>query len=289
MTLTPRLFCFGLGYSARALAGQLRAYGWVVCGTSRTVTTSPGNDQLLVFDGMQALAENALDNVSHLLISIPPDAQGDPVLRACGAGLIRRAGQFAWIGYLSTTGVYGNRDGGLVDETAVLRPNPGRSAWRAAAEAQWLGLHSAHAMPVHIFRLAGIYGPGSNALLAAQAAKAKRIDAPGHMFSRIHVDDIAAVLRASMARPNPGAIYNVCDDEPAESAAVTAYACELTGVALPPLVALADARLSPLARSFYLDNRRVDNSRIKRELGVTLAYPGYREGLRALWADMNGN
>jgi len=286
MAPTSRLFCFGLGYSAQVLARQLRAEGWAIAGTRRGGNAGPEVAQLFAFDGTRPLAANALDGVTHLLISIPPDAQGDPVLRICGAELIRRTGQFVWVGYLSTTGVYGNRDGDVVDETSDLRPNPGRSTWRAGAEAQWSQLQLEHGLPVQIFRLAGIYGPGRNALLTVRAGKAQRIDAPGHLFSRIHVDDIATVLRASMAQPNPGAIYNVCDDEPAESAEVIGYACELAGIAPPPLVPLAEAALSPMAQSFYQDRRRVDNSRIKRELGVKLAYPSYREGLQALWADL---
>lgn len=281
MPLPHRLFCFGFGYSAKALAAQLCPKGWEISGTTR----DPGG-HLVLFDAVRGLAPGALDGVTHLLISAPPDQAGDPVLRACANELVRRAGQFAWVGYLSTTGVYGNHHGGWVDETAELRPAPGRSAWRARAEAQWLSLNRAHGLAVHIFRLAGIYGPGRNALVSAIAGKARRIDAPGHLFSRIHVDDLATTLTASILRPNPGAIYNVCDDEPAESAAVTAYACQLAGVAAPPLVALAQATLNPMARSFYGDSRRVDNSRIKRELGVALAYPGYREGLSALWAGM---
>lgn len=285
------LFCFGFGYSAQALSMQLRAAGWRISGTSRdagrVAQFSLRGDRIFLFDATHALPPDALDGVTQLLISVPPDAEGDPVLRACGAELARRAGQFTWAGYLSSTGVYGNRDGGWVDETDALTPNPGRSTWRAQAEAQWLGMHADHGLPVHIFRLAGIYGPGRNALLTALSGKARRIDLPGHLFSRIHVVDIAAVLAASMQQPDAGAIYNVCDDEPAESAAVTAFACALAGVDPPPLTPYARAELSPMAQSFYLDNRRVRNDRIKRELGVKLAYPGYREGLTALWADMN--
>ncbi len=288
MAPASRLFCFGLGYSAQVLARQLRAQGWAISGTNRAGNTGPDGFRLMAFDGTQPLAADALDDITHLLISIPPDAHGDPVLRMCEAELVSRVGQFAWVGYLSTTGVYGNHDGGVVDETADLRPSPGRSAWRADAEAQWLQLHHEYGLPVHSFRLAGIYGPERNALLTARAGNAKRVYAPGHLFSRIHVDDIAIVLRASIAQPNPGAIYNVCDDEPEESSVVTAYACELAGVALPPLVPQAEAALSPMAKSFYQDRRRVDNSRIKRELGVKLAYPSYREGLRALWAKIQG-
>lgn len=285
--VSNKLFCFGFGYSAQALAAQLRTIpGWRVSGTHRELDAD--KDGLIVFDDTHPLPSNALEDVTHLLISVPPGANGDPVLRACAAELIRRAGQFGWIGYLSTTGVYGNRDGGWVDEKDTPRPNPGRSTWRASAETDWLALHSAHGLPVHVFRLAGIYGQGRNGLVDVLSGAARRIDRPGHVFSRIHVADVAAVLQASMQQPNPGAIYNVCDDEPAESAAVTAYACQLTGVTPPPLIpyALAQAEMSPMAQSFYLECRRVRNARIKHELGVNLIYPSYREGLSALWGEM---
>ncbi len=186
------------------------------------------------------------------------------------------------MGYLSTTGVYGDRDGGWVDEEAPLEPTGARGRKRVAAEAAWLALRRDHGVPVHLFRLAGIYGPGRNALATVQAGRAKRIDKPGQVFSRIHVDDIATVLEASMARPNPGRAYNVCDDEPAPPAEVIAHACDLLGVAPPPLVPFEQAELSAMARSFYRDNKRVSNRRIKQELGVKLAYPGYKAGLAAL-------
>lgn len=278
-----RLFCFGFGYSAGVLAALLRAEGWTVTGTRR----SPGDDPGMYAFGADAPFQDGwLEGVTHLLISIPPGSDGDPALMAAGAALARRARQFAWAGYLSTTGVYGDHGGGWVDEDTPLNPGPGRSTWRAAAEAGWMALHHAHGLPLHIFRLAGIYGPGRNALENVRAGKARRIDAPGQLFSRIHVADIASVLRASIAAPHPGRIYNVCDDEPAAGADVTAYACALTGAPLPPLIALKDAELGPMARSFYRDNRRVRNERIKSELGVRLAFPSYREGLAALWAEM---
>ncbi|MDO9459457.1 MAG: SDR family oxidoreductase [Alphaproteobacteria bacterium] len=277
------LFCFGLGYSARVLAAGLQHEGFVVAGTSRIPVDDP---HMKAFGPQHAFEDAWLDGVTHLLISIPPDSDGDPVLQAAGESLTRRARQFDWVGYLSTTGVYGDHGGGVVDETTPVQPGPGRSTWRAQAEAGWQALHITHGLPLHIFRLAGIYGPGRNALVNALAGTARRIDAPGQLFSRIHVQDIATVLHASIAKPNPGAFYNVCDDEPASGADVTAFACNLAGVPPPPLVALADADLSPMARSFYRDNRRVRNDRIKSELGVRLAYPTYREGLTALWAEM---
>ncbi len=225
----------------------------------------------------------ALDGATHLLGSVPPDGEGDAVLDHHAADIAGLRG-LAWAGYLSTTGVYGNRDGGWVDETSELRPTGPRQRRRAEAEARWLALWREHGVPVHVFRLAGIYGPGRSALEAVRAGTARRVHKPGQVFSRIHVDDIVAVLRASMARPHPGAVYNVCDDEPAPPEDVIAYAAELLGVAPPPLVPFEEAELSPMARSFYADNKRVRNERIKAELGVRLRYPDYRAGLRALLA-----
>jgi len=277
------LFCFGFGYCARVLAARLRAEGWGVAGTSRSLGADPG---VHAFGPEAPFQERWLEDVTHLLISIPPSAEGDPVLQAAGAVLARRARQFDWAGYLSTTGVYGDHGGGWVDEDTPVHPSPGRSTWRANAEAGWLTLHRDHGLPVHLFRLAGIYGPGRNALVNVRAGAARRIDAPGQLFSRIHVEDIATVLQASITQPHPGRIYNMCDNEPAAGADVMAYACTLMGVPAPPLIALKDADLGPMARSFYQDNRRVRNDRITHELGVRLAFPSYREGLAALWRVM---
>lgn len=278
-----RLFCFGLGYSAGFLARALAAEGWSVAGTSRAGGAGASGIPLRRFTRGAPLADlaGALAGTSHLLISVPPDEEGDPVLAEHGRHLAALPG-LAWVGYLSTTGVYGDRGGAWVDETASLAPSGERGARRVAAEQGWLALFRAHGMPVHVFRLAGIYGPGRSALDTVRAGRAQRIDKPGQVFSRIHVADLVQVLRASMARPAPGAIYNVCDDDPAPPEAVIAYACHLLGVAPPPLVPFAQAELSPMAQSFYADNKRVSNRRIKHELGVRLLYPSYREGLAAL-------
>jgi nucleoside-diphosphate-sugar epimerase len=272
----PSLFCFGLGYTARALAAQLMQAGWRVCGTSRA-----GEPGMLRFDRDHPLPADALAGISHVLVSVPPDAAGDPVLDV-HAGDIAALPDLRWLGYLSTTGVYGDRGGDWVDENSELRPSGERGRRRAAAERGWLDLWQRHGMPVHIFRLVGIYGPGRSAFEALRAGTARRIDRPGQVFSRIHVDDLAAVLAASIARPRPGAIYNVCDDEPAAPADVVAYAVGLLGIAPPPLVPFDAADLSPLARSFWDDNKRVANALIKTELGVRLRYPDYRAGLRAI-------
>jgi nucleoside-diphosphate-sugar epimerase len=215
-------------------------------------------------------------------VSVPPDGTGDPVLATHGNDI---PAELSWVGYLSTTGVYGDRGGGWVDETAALLPTGERGRRRVAAEADWLDLWRSRGVPVHIFRLAGIYGPGRSAFDALRAGTAKRIDKPGQVFSRIHVEDLATVLISSMTRPRPGAIYNVCDDDPSSPEAVVAHAAALLGLPTPPLMALAAAGLSPMARSFYDDNKRVANGLIKRELGVALRYPDYRAGLAAILAD----
>jgi len=214
---------------------------------------------------------------------VPPDEAGDPVFDRHRDDIAAISG-LAWLGCLSTTGVYGNRDGGWVDESSELRPSGVRGRRRVAAEAAWLDLWRTRNVPVHVFRLAGIYGPGRSPFGALRAGAAKRIDKPGQAFSRIHVEDLADVLMASIARPRPGAVYNVCDDEPAASAEVIAHAAALLGVPAPPLVPFDAAELSPMARSFYDDNKRVSNVLIKRELGVALRYPNYRGGLAAILA-----
>lgn len=286
----PRLFCFGLGYSARVLARRLAARGWTVAGTSRNSDkraaleaegfTLHGFTREAPLDDPAA----ALDGVTHILSSIAPDADGDPVLDAHG-GTVRALPGLRWAGYLSTTGVYGNRDGGWVDEDSETRATAPRGRRRIAAEAAWRGL-TGNGLPAHVFRLAGIYGPGRSALDQVRAGRARRIDKPGHLFSRIHVDDIATVLETSIARPDPGAVYNVCDDAPAPSADVVAEACRLLGVAPPPLVPFAEALadMSPMARSFWSDSRRVRNDRIREVLGVDLRYPDYRTGLAGILA-----
>lgn len=282
-----RLFCFGLGYTALRLARQCLAKGWPVAGTSRTAAGCAA----LAAEGITAYRfasdhplddEAVLSGVTHLVTSIPPDADGDPVLRHHGQALGSPA-DLAWAGYLSATSVYGDTGGAWVDESAICAPTTDRGRGRVAAEAEWLSRCDEAGLPVHVFRLAGIYGPGRSALDQLRAGRARRIDRPDHLFSRIHVDDIVTVLLASMANPDPGAIYNVCDDLPAASADVVGFAAELLGIEPPPLVAFDDAGLSPMARSFYADNRLVSNKRIKTDLGIRLTYPDYRAGLRQVF------
>jgi nucleoside-diphosphate-sugar epimerase len=277
-----RLLCFGFGFSARALARRLLPKGWDIHATSR----SEAGRALIRDSGAHDLpfpiADEDLSGKTHLLISAPPGGNGDPVLLAHGEMIASHARHFQWAGYLSTTGVYGDLQGGWVDETSALNPNTDRGQRRLAAENAWLGLHEEHGLPTHIFRLAGIYGPGRNQLLSIVDGSAKRIIKPGQVFSRIHVEDIAGVLEASMAKPNPGRAYNVCDDEPCPPQDVAAFAAKLLGRPAPPEIPFEKAKLSPVAQSFYADSKRVSNQRIKTELGYRLIYPTYREGLTAL-------
>jgi nucleoside-diphosphate-sugar epimerase len=275
----PVLLTLGHGYSAARLAASLD--GWRVLGTVRAPEAAAG----LRARGVEpvdwhdaAAVAAAIAAADRLLVSVPPDAAGDPVLARHGAALA--AARPRWAGYLSTTGVYGDRGGGWVDEEGPLAPATPRGAWRIAAEAAW----QATGLPVHVFRLAGIYGPGRSAFDRLRAGTAQRVVKPGQVFCRIHVDDLAQVLRASMARPDPGRVYNVADDAPAPPQDVVAFAAGLLGLPAPPEVPLEAAGLSPLARSFYAECKRVANRRIKDELGVRLAYPDYRAGLRAILA-----
>ncbi len=291
-----RLFCFGLGYTALALINALgadggNAGGWRVAGTRRgrddAAALRERGIEVILFDGAKPMedARDALEGATHILVSIPPTDEGDVVLRhhlRDIAALASAAPALRWLGYLSSTAVYGDRGGGWVDEASALSPSGARGRKRMDAEAGWLDLRRRDEVPVHLFRLAGIYGPGRSALDQARSGGAKRIRKPGQVFSRIHVADIAAVLMASMARPNAGAVYNVSDDYPAPADYVLAFACELLGMAPPPIVPFAEAELSEMARSFYADNKRVRNDRIKSELGVSLRYPDYKQGLGAL-------
>lgn len=276
-----RLLCFGLGYSARALARRLTAEGWTARGTVRDALAR--EPKVRRFERGHPLDPADFAGVSHILVSVPPDEAGDPVCDVHGDDIAALPG-LAWLGYLSTTSVYGDRGGGWVDETAELRPSGVRGRRRVAAEAAWLDLCRRCGVPVHIFRLAGIYGPGRSPFDALRAGRARRVSRPAQVFSRIHVDDLAAALAASIAQPRPGAIYNVCDDAPAAPADVIAFAAELLGIPAPPLVPFEAAALSPIARSFWDDNKRVSNALIKRELGVALRYSDYRSGLRAILA-----
>ena len=293
MKTAKRLFCFGLGYSAEALIRRLKGKGWAVAGTCREEKRRAGLARRGIkayrFDGDRPLADanKIFAGVTHLLISIPPgeDGAADPVLRHHLEHLLATRHTIKWIGYLSSTSVYGDAQGLPVDEDWPCRPTSTRSRRRIEAESAWLARARAPApLPVHAFRLSGIYGPGRSELDRVRAGAAKRIDRPRLRFARIHVDDIAGVLAASIAKPRPGAIYNVSDDEPAPPSAVTEEACRLLGREPPPFQFLDEAlkTMSPMARGFWRDDRFVLNFRIKSELKVKLAYPDFRAGLKAI-------
>ena len=275
------LLCFGFGFSASALARALAGKGWRISATSR----SDDGLHAISAAGARAIpfgAEIDFSAVSHVLVSAPPGETGDPVLARYRKELAAAAKAIAWAGYLSTTGVYGDRDGEWVDETSPLAPNTERGRRRLRAEADWLSLLADDGLPVHVFRLAGIYGPGRNQLVSVMDGTARRIIKPGQIFSRIHVDDISGIVEKSIMRPDPGKAYNVCDDEPCPPQDVVAFAAHLLGKPLPPEVPYAEASLSPMARSFYADSKRVSNRKVKADLGCRLRYPTYREGLTAL-------
>ncbi|MBM3650381.1 MAG: SDR family oxidoreductase [Alphaproteobacteria bacterium] len=284
--MTGRLFIFGLGYSGLEIAKLAQAAGWRVAGTCRSAEKAAslaghGIDAHR-FDGTTPLPAAAIGDASHVLGTIAPGAGGDPALRT-SAHWLRGA---RWLGYLSTTGVYGDHGGDWVDEATPPRPGQARSIERLAAEQAWLAIGAESGVAVDIFRLPGIYGPGRSAIDQVLAGTARRIDKPGQVFSRIHVTDIAGTVLSAIDQARPGAIYNVADDLPAPSGDVVAFACELLGKPAPPVIpwAQAEPSLSAMARSFYAESRRVRNDRIKKELGVVLRYPTYREGLRAIAA-----
>jgi nucleoside-diphosphate-sugar epimerase len=283
--MRKHILFFGFGFSAATMAKRLDPKLWQVSGTSRS---RAGADAIsaqgyhgLVFDEMKDMPPDA----THVVTSVPPDAMGDPVLQRFSAQLAARASSIEWLAYLSTTGVYGDHGGGWVDEDTALTPNTERGAKRLAAEQAWLALHHEHRLPVHIFRLAGIYGPGRNALASVKDGTARRVIRQGQVFSRIHVEDIAGILLASLAKPHPGRAYDVADDLPCPPQDVIAYAATLIGVTPPPEIPFEDAELSPMARSFFMDSKRVSNARVKTELGYVFQYPDYRAGLKSLLFD----
>lgn len=274
------LLSLGHGYSARALARRLVPQGWRVIGTTR----NPAKADQFRSEGVEPLLwpgnlDGILEEATHILCSAAPDAKGDPFLQAV-PGIARSGAR--WVGYLSTTGVYGDHDGGWVDEATPLTPQSDRGRQRVLAEGQWL----ATGLPVHIFRLAGIYGPGRGPFEKVRDGTARRIIKPGQVFSRIHVDDIAQVLEASIRQPNPGAAYNVCDDNPCPPQEVIAHAARLLGMPEPPAVPFEKVAptMTPMALGFYSESKKVRNDRIKDELGVKLFYPDYPQGLAALLA-----
>lgn len=267
-----KLLCLGTGYVAQHLARALP--GADITGTTRSAIRA---DELRAL-GITPVAPEAVEpaGFSHVLISAGPGAAGDPFVRALGDRLT--AAKPLWVGYLSATSVYGDHGGAWVDEETPATPSGPRGAERLQAEQDW----SATGLPLHIFRLAGIYGPGRSAFDRLRAGDARRIIKPGQYFSRIHVEDIVQVLRVSMAQPAPGLLINVADDDPAPPQDVITFAAGLLDMAPPPEEPFETAQMSPMARSFYADNKRVANARMKARLGLNLRYPDYREGLRAL-------
>jgi nucleoside-diphosphate-sugar epimerase len=284
-----QLLVLGLGYSARYTVAALRGDLDGLTGTTRGVDRADDLRALgaapIVYDGTgpsPALAE-AIGRATHVLVSAAPDADGDPVLRHHRADLAAAvaAGTLAWIGYFSTVGVYGDTGGAVVDEATPPHPDSERTRWRVEAEADWQALGAAGGVPVALLRLAGIYGPGRNAFVNLDAGTAKRIIRPGQVFNRIHVEDIGT-FTAAAARLRAGGVFNLSDDEPAPPQDPITFAAGLMGIAPPPEVPFEAAELSPMAATFWAENRRVANGRLA-ELGPRLTYPTYREGLRALW------
>lgn len=280
------LFCFGYGYSCDYIGHELMQQdGWRVSGTTR----DPDKREELrsrgvtahIFDYNSPLHDPIymLRDVTHILICTPPSSDGDPSFNLHAKDILDLP-NLEWVGYLSTTSPYGDRGGKWVDETSEARPITKRGSRRLEVERQWLSLFKSYKLPVHIFRLAGIYGPGRSALDSVRSGVARRIDKQGHAFSRVHVEDLAQTLLRSMYAPFPGEIYNVCDDTPAPSHEVIEYACNLLGIKSPPLLPFDEVDLAPIARSFYADNKRVHNDKIKNILGVELKYKNYKEGLQ---------
>ncbi|MCB2114633.1 MAG: SDR family oxidoreductase [Parvularculaceae bacterium] len=286
-----RLLCLGFGYVAGALAARLRREGWRVAGTARNsekarALCARNVEPVHWKNGGAGALEFAAP--AAVLVSTPPGEKGCPAYAAAERGVAKAAREISWIGYLSTNGVYGDHDGAWVDESSPLLATSPRAKNRIKAEAQWRDLGAALDIPVVVFRLPGIYGPGRSALDAVREGRARRIFKEGQVFSRAHVDDIAAALHASLSMPHAGELFNICDDEPAPPQDVIDYACKLLGVAPPPLTPIETAQLSPMAKSFYDDNKRVSNVRMKERLLPTLTYPTYRDGLDAIFAAARG-
>jgi nucleoside-diphosphate-sugar epimerase len=280
-----KVLILGCGYTGQRLAQWLTQQQVEVCGTNRSGIPPQGlNIPMFPFacatgSSSIPLPSAALDSVTHAVSTIAPDEQGiDPV--AASLMPLLQSARLTWFGYLSTTGVYGDTQGAWVDEESPLNPQNIRSQHRATIEATFLN----SGLPAHIFRLPGIYGPGRSILDKLRAGTAQHVQKPGHVFSRIHVDDIVQTLWQSMRSPQPGSIYNVADDEPSESGDLLKWGAELLHLSVPKAQLYSQAQLSPMAASFWSECRRIRNHKIKRSLGVQLRYPTYREGLQAILA-----
>ncbi|QFT58053.1 NAD dependent epimerase/dehydratase family protein [Sulfitobacter sp. THAF37] len=278
------LLSFGHGYSARALAARLIPQGWRIIGTTRSA------DKLddIARTGVEPVQWPGADlrpllhEARHVLVSAGPGPEGDPVLNALAPDIAEVAPKLRWLGYLSTTGVYGDHQGDWVDEQTPLAPSTRRGQARVEAEAAWQAIPG---LPLHIFRLAGIYGPGRGPFAKVRRGTARRIIKPGQVFSRIHVEDIAQALELSIGQPDPGAIYNLCDDDPAPPQEVIGHAAALLGLPLPPAEDFETAEMTPMARSFYAESKKVRNDHAKRSLGWIPQYPDYKSGLAAMLQD----
>ena len=281
VAMENHLLSFGHGYSAQALSKLLLPMGWKITATTRDTAKL----DLLRNNGVKPLlwdssdVKLAINDATALLISASPDENGDPVYLKYGADISKIAPRLKWFGYLSASGVYGDFKGDWVDEETPVNPTTRRGKMRLLAEQQWQNIED---LPIHIFRLAGIYGPGRGPFAKVRAGTAQRVNKPGQVFSRIHVDDIAQTLYASILCPNPPGLYNLCDDDPAPPQDVIGYAAELLGLPLPPVISFEEADLSSMARSFYAENKRIRNDRIKKVLGISLKYPSYKQGLKSL-------
>jgi len=285
--MSMHIFIFGAGYSARAFARSMAGEASWIGGTTRTeakfATLSAAGIEPFAFDGSGISPEIAtqLAKTTHLVASAGPNEAGDPVIAAAGGHILTTMPNLRWIGYLSTVGVYGNHDGAWIDETAECKPRAGRSDNRREAEKEWETLAGKRGVPLAMLRLSGIYGPGRNAFVNLQNGTARRIIKQGQIFNRIHVDDITGSL-AMLARTETGGIFNVTDDEPAPPQDVVEFAARLMGVEPPPEIDFETADLSPMARSFYGENKRVSNARLKAA-GYGFVHPNYREAFSAMW------
>lgn len=282
------LLIFGHGYSAGFITRLLRADGWQITGTTRgdTARVADAGAAPLIWPGQDDALRDAIAGADAILCSVAPDDDGDPVLASFSDDIA--AARPGWLGYLSTTGVYGDHGGAWVDEDTPADAVSARGRARVRAEGEWQALAARADAPVHIFRLAGIYGPGRGPFQKLRGGTARRIVKPGQVFSRIHGEDIARTIAAALAPGAPrGGIWNVCDDDPAPPEDVIAHAARLIGLPVPPAEDFATAEMHPMARSFYGDSKRVRNNRIKQDLGVALLYPDYATGLAAVLADEN--
>lgn len=279
---SPCLLIFGHGYTANVLVDHLGTEDWEIFGTTRNVETADllrENNITPIMWSDEKYLKSIIKQSNYILHSIAPTEVGDPVYEKYAEDIKARSINLSWFGYLSTTSVYGNHDGQWVDEKTPVNPSSNRGRLRVNAENTWASIHN---LPLHIFRLAGIYGAGRSPLDKIRSGKAQLISKPGQFFSRIHVEDIARVLQASIEMPNRGSIYNVCDDMPAAPDEVLTYAAKLLNYPEPPTIGFEEAVLTPMAKSFYSDNKRVKNHLIKNEFNLALKFPNFKAGLDAL-------